>query len=367
VADVNGDGRLDLVTSNFKSNNVSVLLGNGNGTFGTAKNFALGTAPSDVAVADVNGDGRLDLVVTDYSSNQVGVLLGNGNGTFKAAVNFGVGSGPFAVAVADLNQDGVPDLAVANDGSSSVSVLLGIRNAATHFQVKAPANATAGTSFTITVNAFTAGNQLDAVYTGTIHFMCTDGAAVLPADYTFTLRDSGSHTFTVTLNTDGNQTITVTDTATGLITGSAVVSVTGPAPPPASRSGRAGNEVVPDTAGASTIFHTTATPSPTGGTAVRSPVTAVDEFDSMVASYWSTASLSSSGAAASLPASYTFVNTDDGRHTFPMTAMAPQSQGTATVAVNATEWPPRGRQLIEPDVDGLNPGRVEAFFAQYES
>jgi hypothetical protein len=75
-----------------------------------------------VAVGDFNGDGVLDLAVANVFSN-VSVLLGNGDGTFQAAQNFGAGGGPFSVAVGDFNGDGVLDLAVANRGSN-VSVLI---------------------------------------------------------------------------------------------------------------------------------------------------------------------------------------------------------------------------------------------------
>ncbi len=75
VADVNGDGWLDVLTANHGSADVSVLLGNGEGAFPTQQRFAVGAAPYSVAVADVNGDGRLDLVTANYSSNDVSVLL----------------------------------------------------------------------------------------------------------------------------------------------------------------------------------------------------------------------------------------------------------------------------------------------------
>jgi hypothetical protein len=123
VADVNGDGRLDVVTANPGSSDVSVLLGNGDGTFQTPQRFAVGGGPVSVAVADVNGDGRLDLVTANaYGTNGAGdvsVLLGAGDGTFQAEQRFGAGFNPSSVAVADVNGDGRLDL-VTDD----VSVLL---------------------------------------------------------------------------------------------------------------------------------------------------------------------------------------------------------------------------------------------------
>ena len=125
VADLTGDGKLDLVVTNYGSNTVSVLMGNGNGTFQSQSTFAVGAAPDSVAVADLNGDGKLDLVVANYGSNTVSVLLGNGDGTFQAQKTYAAGTEPTSVAIGDLNGDGKPDLAVTDYGSSRVSVLLG--------------------------------------------------------------------------------------------------------------------------------------------------------------------------------------------------------------------------------------------------
>ncbi|MCU0962847.1 MAG: FG-GAP-like repeat-containing protein [Pirellulaceae bacterium] len=142
VADLNGDGYLDLVTANSSSNNVSVLRGNGNGTFQAATHIGVGTCPYSVAVADLNGDGYPDLVTANHDSNNVSVLRGNGNGTFQAATHIAVGTSPYSVAVADLNGDGYLDLVAANSGSNNVSVLRGNGNgtfqAATHFGVATP-------------------------------------------------------------------------------------------------------------------------------------------------------------------------------------------------------------------------------------
>ena len=98
---------------------MSVLLGNGDGTFQPAVNFAAGACPDSVALGDVNGDGRPDLAVAN-GNNSVSVLLGNGDGTFQAAVSSPRrGRFPVSVALGDVNGDGKPDLAVANAAATT--------------------------------------------------------------------------------------------------------------------------------------------------------------------------------------------------------------------------------------------------------
>ena len=135
IADVSGDGKLDLlVAKGGTSHNVGVLLGNGDGTFQPVVDYDSGgnTALSVVA-ADVSGDGEPDLLVgnqCDMSNHcadgSVGVLLGNGDGTFQPVVNYGSGgSGVWALAVADVNGDGTPDLLDASFFYNTLGVLLG--------------------------------------------------------------------------------------------------------------------------------------------------------------------------------------------------------------------------------------------------
>ncbi|NJM24109.1 MAG: DUF4347 domain-containing protein [Richelia sp. SM1_7_0] len=130
VGDFNGDGKLDLATANYGSNNVSILLGNGNGTFNASTTVAVGFNPYSVSVGDFNSDGKLDLATANYVSNNVSILLGNGNGTFSTTVtNIGAGAlNPISVSVGDFNGDSKQDLATANDFSDNVSILLGNGN-----------------------------------------------------------------------------------------------------------------------------------------------------------------------------------------------------------------------------------------------
>ena len=175
VSDLDGDGNLDVVLSNFAGNNVIVLLGRGDGTFaapasvtvgsrpagielvmlnptagaealvvvnngsnnitvhpgdgeggfGAATAYPVGRDPRVLAVGDFNTDGRQDIVVTNFGDNNVAVLVNNGDGTLKAPVNYAVGVGPQAVAVGDVNGDGKLDLVVVNNTAATVSVLFG--------------------------------------------------------------------------------------------------------------------------------------------------------------------------------------------------------------------------------------------------
>src|SRR2546428_274907 len=92
--------------------------------FLVAPSYAVGTAPRAVAVGDFNGDGKNDLAVANDISNNVSILLNNGGGTFTGPVNYPANS-PFSVSVGDFNRDGKKDLVVANSGAANVSILLG--------------------------------------------------------------------------------------------------------------------------------------------------------------------------------------------------------------------------------------------------
>lgn len=121
----NGDGKADLAVTNAEDGTVSILLGNGDGTFQPPANISVGIRPIAIKTADLNGDGNSDLVVVDYTSSDVFVLLGKGDGTFGAPTSFGVGGEPSDVVVADFNGDFLLDLAVVNRLGNAVTILNG--------------------------------------------------------------------------------------------------------------------------------------------------------------------------------------------------------------------------------------------------
>lgn len=133
AGDLNGDGRIDLVTANqgaydpnslqFTNSSVSILIGAGNGTFQPAMNYTAGTQPKSIAVCDLNGDGQSDLAVGNWGSSDVSILLGNGDGTFLNAVSYPAGENAAALVTSDFNGDGWTDVAAA--GEFFISVLLG--------------------------------------------------------------------------------------------------------------------------------------------------------------------------------------------------------------------------------------------------
>jgi subtilisin-like proprotein convertase family protein len=128
VADFNNDSKPDLAVTNQVSNDVSILLGNGDGTFASQNLVSVGSSPYSIVAGKFNADNNFDLAIVNSGSNNVSILLGNGNGTFSAPTNFTVGASPISIAVGDFNNDSKQDLAVANFGSfffGAVSILIG--------------------------------------------------------------------------------------------------------------------------------------------------------------------------------------------------------------------------------------------------
>ena len=197
IGDFNGDDKLDMAVANASSNNVSILLGAGDGTFGAATNFVVGDFPVSVVVGDFDGDGIQDLAVANLGSDNVSILLGTGTGSFRVAANFGVRDSPFSVAVGDFNGDGIQDLAVANAGSDNVSILLGTGTgsfgAARNFAV-------GSRPFSVVVGDFNADGKLDLATVSQRSeavFILLNTASTSSLTFTLTATNGGTGTGTV--------------------------------------------------------------------------------------------------------------------------------------------------------------------------
>ncbi len=129
IGDLNADGVPDIVTANYWSDEISLLIGNGDGTFGASAELDMGWSPEYAGICDLNSDGAPDLLATN-GNELIAVRLGNGQGAFKAVNEFKTGdfSAPEKIAVGDLNGDGNPDLAAVNILADTVSILLGAGN-----------------------------------------------------------------------------------------------------------------------------------------------------------------------------------------------------------------------------------------------
>ena len=165
VGDFNGDGKPDLAAANMEANQISVLLGKGDGTFQIAVTYAVGYSPAAIAVADFNGDGKLDLAVNSIGlggpSSTISILLGNGDGTFQPARNNVLGAQSFFVVAGDFNGDGKQDLAWPNYGSNAVSIQLGNGDGT----FKPPVNYSAGTGpETLAIGDFNGDGKPDIVW-----------------------------------------------------------------------------------------------------------------------------------------------------------------------------------------------------------
>jgi hypothetical protein len=206
VADVNGDGKPDLVVANGFDNLVGVLLGNGDGTFQPAVSYDTGgEGVGSAAVADVNGDGKLDIVVANFENFSdtgiVGVLLGNGDGTFQPVIAYGGAGlqGATWVAVADLNGDGKPDIAVAYQcepncySSAAVGVLLGNGDGTFQPAVIYPSGGIF--SYSIAAADVNGDGKPDLVVTNANSLPCTISGGCAPGGSVGVLLGNGDGTF----------------------------------------------------------------------------------------------------------------------------------------------------------------------------
>jgi hypothetical protein len=216
--------------------------------------------------------------------------------TFTAADN-GVHTFNFTLDTAGSEQLYAKDAYGVNGFSGPITVSPASLD---HFAVTAPPYPASYYGFNVTVSAKDAYNNTIPSYTGTVHFTSSDSTATLPADYTFTAGDQGSHTFSATLQTTGTQTIVVNDTNNTAVTGTASVQDL---------------DYIPG-------LHFIVSPSvttTTAGTAFDVTLTALDQYNNVAVHYDGTVSFSSTdhGPGVVLPANYTFAAGDAGVHTFP--------------------------------------------------
>jgi len=174
ISDFNSDGKSDIVTVNYDSHNVSILLGDGTGGFATATNFATGNKPYVVAVGDFNSDGKVDIVTANINSHNVSILLGVGDGSFATATNFATDNNPSSVVVADFSGDGKADIAVGC--YNSISILLG--DGTGNFGTRT--NLAAQFAFSMAVGDFNGDRQTDIAaicyYNHTVNILLGEGA-----------------------------------------------------------------------------------------------------------------------------------------------------------------------------------------------
>jgi hypothetical protein len=195
VGDFNGDGKLDLVVvgGGTTSSNVTILSGNGDGTFTVGATASAGANPTSVAVGDFNGDGKLDLAIGNQGGDSVSILLGNGDGTFAAGSTIAIAAGPNALAIADFNGDGKLDLVVVDnvteqfDAYGTVTILLG--NGDGTFTAAGPAGGYSGN--TVAVGDFNADGIADLAVSGD-----HDSVLLGEGDGTFTAVGNGPTTDT---------------------------------------------------------------------------------------------------------------------------------------------------------------------------
>jgi DNA-binding beta-propeller fold protein YncE len=214
AADFIGNGKLDLAVANSLDNTVSILLGNGDGTFQPQTTFGTGAFPDSVVAGDFNGDGKLDLAVANYSDSTVSILLGNGDGTFQPQITFPTGGVPYSVVAGDFNGDGILDLAVANGGGGTVAILLG--NGDGTFQ--APSTISdPGQPYQIVTADFNGDGKLDLAVTNadsaldTVAILLGNGDGTFQSPVAYATGKLPEGISTADLNGDGNLDLAVTN------------------------------------------------------------------------------------------------------------------------------------------------------------
>jgi hypothetical protein len=300
ASDLDGDGKLDLAVADEGSTppneyTVAVLrntsTGAGTISFAAAVYYTVGTSPSAVVAADLDGDGKPDLATPNYTSNDVSVLRNMstiGTLSFAAAVNFAVAAGPISITAADLDADGKPDLATANATANNLSVL---RNTSTGGAITfaAAANYTVGSApQSVVAGDVDLDGRLDllaANYSGNTISVLLNTCASLPtvtptSTPTSTATRTPTATFTPTTTATSTSTATRTPTATASSTSTATATATATATNTATATASATSTHTPTQTATATLAPTntatvtrTATETATGTASATASVT----------------------------------------------------------------------------------------------
>lgn len=193
-ADFDNDGHTDLCIGASSSNEVWVLLGNGDGTFGSSQSIAVGSQPHGVVALDVDGDGDWDIVNANNGTNNLSLMLNDGNGVFSAPSFFDAGvNGEYGVAVGDMDSDGVLDLVVGARDGQRIVTLLGNGNGT--FDTTVPSQSSGGSTWVVALGDLDGDGDLDA---STANSVSNHGAILKGnGDGTFgppTLMNTNNHT-----------------------------------------------------------------------------------------------------------------------------------------------------------------------------
>ena len=214
TGDFNGDNKLDLAVGDLLMNTVVILLGNGDRTFTNISQWYAGASPTAIAVSDFNRDGKADLAVSDYDGSPsypspgVAILPGKGDGTFPSFMPLPTGNGPSDVLAVDLNHDGSPDLVVINSVDNTFSVLLNAAGTYVHLTGSLnPSSLGQAVTFKATVRGSVIGSPIPS---GTITFK--DGPKTLgnisltkgTASFTTSSLRLGIHNITATYSGDAD-------------------------------------------------------------------------------------------------------------------------------------------------------------------
>jgi hypothetical protein len=206
VADLNGDGRIDIAVSDSTAQNVAVYLNQGNGVFASAVFYSVGSAPTGLAAGDMDGDGDVDLVTANPSNDVCTILHNSGSGSFGSPTTVWTLETPYDVVVADFNNDGAFDIGVAcsettGTGTGWVAVLLNLGNG--NFSWRVVGNGALSASFSVSSGDLDNDGDIDFVvptpfrYWNYLGWFRNDGAGSFIPRYIEAPGDSGMYSITI--------------------------------------------------------------------------------------------------------------------------------------------------------------------------